>query len=171
MSGSTNDKDRICLEHPRTNNPWSCPHGEQTEVTVNGLLKHIKDKHQVKVVTFKCSCGFTSTSSRSVGTHKRYCNGEVPEEHKRKHKCDKCIFTSDTINRLQVHVSCKHPEIRNEQLKRKKKNFARTEPELQFLAATIIRLKKEGMGKMNEVASDLLTDRAAVAIQAICTNT
>ena len=67
-------------------------------------------------------------------------------------------------------MSRKHQEIRNEQLKRKK-NFARTEPELQFLAATIIRLKKEGMGKVNEVASDLLTDRTAVAIQAICTKT
>ena len=119
---------------------------------------------------FICCCGFTSTSSGSVGTHKRYCNGEVPAEHQRKHRCDKCIFTSDTINHLQVDLSSKHPYIRNEQLKRKK-NFAWTEPVLEFLAATIIRLKKEGVRKVNEVASSLLTDRTVVAIQAIHTKT
>ena len=43
---------------------------------------------------------------------------------------DKCIFILDTTNGLQVYLSRKHPEIRNEQLKRKKKNFAWTEPEL-----------------------------------------
>ena len=115
----------------------------------------MKNKHQVKVVTFSYSCGFTITNSRSVGTHRRYCNGEVPEEHQRKHKCDKCLFTLDAVNGLHVHLL--------------RKNFAWTDPELEFLAETIIRLKKEGVRKVNEVAAELLPGRTAVAIQAIRT--
>ena len=169
MAGSISEKDRICLECPGPNNPWSCPRCDQVEVTVNDLVKHMKNKHQVKVVTFRCSCGFTITNNRSVGTHRRYCNGEVPEEHQRKHKCDKCLFTSDAVNGLHVHLLRKHPEIRNEQLKTKKKNFAWSDPELEFLAETIIRLKKEGVRKVNEVAAELLPGRTAVGIQAIRT--
>lgn len=65
------------------------------------------------------------------------------------------------MNGLQLHLSRKYPEIRNEQLKTKKKNFAWTDPEFELLAETII--------KVNEVAAELLPDRTAVAKQAIRT--
>ena len=72
-------------------------------------------------------------------------------------RCE-CIFTSDTVNGLQVHLSCKHPEIRNEQLKIKK-NFAWTDPELEYLAEKITSLKKDAVKKVNEVASGFQTEQ------------
>ena len=74
------------------------------EVAGNSLVKHIEDKYQAKVVTFRCSCGLTNASISSVGTHEQFCNGELPEEHQRRHKCITCLLKSDRVNGLQAHL-------------------------------------------------------------------
>ena len=116
-----------------------------------------------------CDCGFTSDIARLVGTHMRYCNGSPSEENTRKLKCQLCKFSTESKAGLQVHLARKHPEIRNEDLSQKEKNFRWTAQELDFLVETIQKLKKEGVKHVNKVAAELLPNRSEVAIQKIRT--
>ena len=68
-----------------------------------------------------------------------------------------------------MHLTRKHPEIRNENLPQKEKNFRWTTQELKFLVETIQKLKKEGVKHVNKVAAELLPNRSEVAIQKIRT--
>ena len=55
----------------------------------------------------------------------------------------------------------KHPEIRNEDLPQKEKNFRWTTQELEFLVETIQKLKKDGVKSINKVAAELLPNRTS----------
>ena len=68
-----------------------------------------------------------------------------------------------------MHLTRKHPEIRNENLPQKEKNFRWTTQELKFLVETIQKLKKEGVKHVNKAAPELLPNRSEVAIQKIRT--
>ena len=68
-----------------------------------------------------------------------------------------------------MHLTRKHPEIRNENLPQKEKNFRWTTQELKFLVKTIQKLKKEGVKHVNKAAPELLPNRSEVAIQKIRT--
>ena len=114
------------------------------EVAGNSLVKHTEDKYQAKVVTFRCSCGLTNASIRSVGTHEQFCN----EKHQRRHKCVKCLLKSDRVNGLQLIFHVSIPRSGIEQLKRKKKNYAWTDRELELLVETFIKLYKEIVRKV-----------------------
>ena len=70
---------------------------------------------------------------------------------------------------MQVHLARKHPEVRNEELKKKSKNFRWKNQELEFLVETIQRLKGEGVKNVNNVAADILLNRIEAAIQRIRT--
>lgn len=99
----------------------------------------------------------------------RYCDGSSPEEHSRKLKCDHCKFSTESESGLQVHLGRKHPEIRNEDLYLKEKNFRWTNQELEFLVETVQRQKKEGLKFVNRVAVGMLPNRTEVAVQRIRT--
>ena len=91
----------------------------------------------------------------------QYCSGSPPEEHTRELKCQLCKFSTENKAGLQVHMARKHPEIRNEDLHQKEKNFRWTTQELEFLVETIQKLKKDGVKRVNKVAAELLPHRTS----------
>ena len=161
--------DRIRMKHPGANKPWKCPLSDSVEASNTKFNKHLKDKHQVRKCFLYCDCGFTSDNARLVGIHMQYCSGSPPEEHTRKLKCQLCKFLTESGSGLQVHMARKHPEIRNEDLRPKEKNFRWTAQELEFLVETIQKLKKDGVKCVNKVAAELLRNRTEVPIQKIRT--
>lgn len=79
--GQVNQKGQLVSYHPGPNKPWKCCLC-QTELASNKLFeKHVKDEHQITEHLYFCECGYSNESARSTGTHKRYCDGLVPEEH------------------------------------------------------------------------------------------
>lgn len=171
MTEAQNEKDdRTVVLHSGSNNPWNCVKCSNVYPTNSAFSKHLLTAHQIRHVSYKCSCGFVSDNSRSVGTHKRYCAGTPPEEHNRLFKCQHCQFSTNFENGLSVHISRAHPSLYNEQLKEKTRNFQWTEPEFRFLADTILDLKQRKIRNINLTASEVL-GRRHQAIQKIRTKT
>ena len=161
--------DQIKAKHPGPNKTWQYPLCNSLETTNTKFNKHLLQMHQIRKCYFYWECGFTNENTRSVGTHMRYCEGNPPEEHNRKLKYSLCKVSHEIEAGLQVHFASKHPEVRNEELKEKSKNFRWTNQELEFLVETIQRMKGDSVKNVNNIAAGILPNRTEAAIQRIRT--
>ena len=147
--GSINEKGQLVCEHPGSKQPWDCYYYNE-QLATNKLFKnHCKKEHRVAQFIYFCKCGFSSETSESTGTHMRYRQNTSPLEQQLKCECWK--FSSETKNRLQVHISVCHKSLHNEKLKEKEKNF-----EFECLAKTVTELKKNKVRNVNKVAGEKL---------------
>ena len=113
-----------------------------------------------------CTCGYGNESAKSTGAHLRYCDGAIPEEHLRQHKCDIYHFSTDDANGLLVHRSVAHKEQYNKELVAKEKGYKWTKPELGYLAEIILELKRTKTRNVNRAAGSRL-GRTEQAVQKI----
>ena len=159
--------DWIRIKHPGPNKSWQCLLCKTVKPTNAKFNRHLLQKREIRKSLLYCDCGFTNDNPRSVGTHMRYCDGSPPEQHSRKLKCSFCKFSTESEAGLQVHLARNHPEVRNEQLREKVKNFKWTEQKLEFLLETVQRLKWEGVKNINCATANILPNRTETAIQKI----
>ena len=152
----------VSVFHP--GNIWKCDICTETS-THAALVKHLQQQHQIRINEYKCTYGFSSDSALSVATHKRYCQGNAPQD--KEHKCPYCKFPSETENGLKVHTSRANSDIHDATLK-EKKVFAWTEAQLDFLAELVIDLKAKETPKLNMQLAKMM-DRGEKAIQKIRT--
>lgn len=87
-----------------------------------------------------------------------------------KFKCELCKFFSKTKNGIQVHINVSHKSLHNEKLKEKKKNFNWTKREFEYLARTVIEIKKNKVRIVSKAVGEKL-GRSEQAIQKIQTGT
>ena len=111
-------------------------------------------------------CSYGSESAKSTGAHLRYCDGIIPEEHLRQHKCGIFQFSTDDANGLLVHLSVAHKEQYNKELVAKEKGYKWTKPELAYLAEMILELKRAKIRNVNKEAGSRL-GRIEQAVQKI----
>ena len=111
-------------------------------------------------------CGYGSESAKSTGTHLRYCDGTIPEEHLRQHKCDICQFSTDDSNGVLVHRSVAHKEQYKKELVAEEKGYKWTKPELACLTEMILELKRAKIINVNKEAGNRL-GRTEQAVQKI----
>lgn len=168
--GHKTENGQLIVKHPGAKNPWSCYKCQEQLENNKLFVNHCKDKHQIDKFVYCCSCGYGSENSKSTGSHLRYCDGNVPEEHKRRFKCDLCRFSSNDENGLLVHNSVAHKEEYSEGLKEKEKGFKWTDTEFKYLAEVIHQLKKDKVRNVNKAAGDRL-GKTEQAIQKIRTKT
>ena len=149
--GSINEKGQLVCEHPGSKQPWDCYYYNE-QLATNKLFKnHCKKEHGVAQFIYFCKCGFSSETSEATGTHMRYGQGTPPLEQQLKFKCECWKFSSETKNRLQIHINVCHKSLHNEKLKEKEKNF-----EFEYLAKTVTELKKNKVRNVNKVAGEKL---------------
>ena len=166
--GNVNEKGQLACEHPGSKKPWNCYVCDEQLATNKLFESHCYKMHRIKKFLYFCKCGFNSETSKSTGTHMRYCVGMPPVKYQMEYKCDHCKFSSSTNNGLQVHLGVSYKSIYNEKMKEKEKNYKWTIPEYEYSAATIIELKKNKDRNFNQAAGEKL-GRTEEAIQKIRT--
>ena len=166
--GSINEKGQLVREHPGSKQPWDWYYCNEQLTTNKVFENHSKKVHGIAQFIYFCKCGFSSETSKSTGTHMRYCEGTPPLEHQLKFKCQHCKFSSQTKNGYRFSLVFSHKSLHNEKLKEMEKNFKWMEPEFEYLAKTIIELKKNKVRNVNKVAGEKL-GRTEQAIQKIST--
>ena len=157
--GNINGKGQLVCLHPGSKQAWDCYRCNEQLATNKLFEGHCKIGH-----------GYSNETSKSTGTHMRYCQGIPPAEHQLKFECYLCKFSSGSNSGLQVHISVAHKNFHNEKRKEKEKNFKWTEPEFKYLARTIIELKKDKVRNVSKTAGQKL-GRTQQAIQKIRTGT
>ena len=117
-----------------------------TFTNTRNFESHVKSKHRQSVI-YQCRlCDVTAKVSRSIGTHMRYCEGQVEPKSFR---CIYCDFSSDFENGLKVHISIQHKSEHNKLLPTKKV-FTWTDFELSEMALYEKSLISSGItGKRN----------------------
>ena len=164
--GTINTKGELVSYHPGAKQPWPCHHCDEMLPTNKMYTDHYKKKHNIREFLYFCKCGFSSITSRSVGSHMKYCDGTTPKEHLKAHKCEICKFSSDTYNGLQVHKSTRHKDEYNQTLKTKEKGYRWTNQEFEYLAKLVRKLKDNKVGQVN-LRADKQMGRTEEAIQKI----
>ena len=158
--------DWIVATHPGLNNSLKCHICNTIIPTNSAFSKHLRATHHITKICYKCLCGFNSENSHSVGIHKRYCTGNLTEEHSLAIKCPHCKCSTQFEPGLFVHMARVHPSLHDENLKEKTKNFLWSEPKFQLLAETIIELKSKKV-KDTDLASSKIFGRSSQATQKI----
>ena len=107
-----NGKGQLVCLHPGSKQAWVC-YCCNEQLANNKLFEgHCKIRH-----------GYSNETSKSTGTHMRYCQGIPPAEQQLKFKCYLCKFSSGSNSGLQVHISVAHKNFHNEKRKEKGKKF------------------------------------------------